>query len=328
VKKPILLFLAGMLISCCLCACSGTASREQETHQLKIVTTIFPEYDWVREVLGETAGDVQLTMLLDSGVDLHNYQPTASDIRKISSCDLFLYVGGESDSWVADALQEATNSEMHVLNLLELLGDQAKEEEILEGMEEEETSHTDTSEQEDIEMDEHIWLSLKNTQLFVTAIAQELADINGENAQIYQANAAAYIESLAALDQQYQEMVDAASVKTLLFGDRFPFRYLVDDYGLSYYAAFVGCSAETEASFETITFLSGKVDELGLHTVMTVEASDQKIAQTIVSNTATKDQQILSLDSMQSATSKDIENGVTYLSVMEKNLAVLADALQ
>jgi zinc transport system substrate-binding protein len=209
-----------------------------------------------------------------------------------------------------------------------LLGDQAKEEEILEGMEEEETAHTDTSEQEDSELDEHVWLSLKNAQLFVTAIAQELADINEENAQIYQTNAAAYIESLAALDQQYQEMVDTASVKTLLFGDRFPFRYLVDDYGLSYYAAFAGCSAETEASFETITFLSGKVDELGLHTVMTVEASDQKIAQTIVSNTATKDQQILSLDSMQSATSKDVENGVTYLSVMEKNLAVLANALQ
>ncbi len=264
-------------------------------------------------------------MLLDNGVDLHSYQPTADDIVKISTCDLFIYVGGESDDWVTDALQEAVNQDMVVINLLDVLGDAVKEEEVVEGMEAEDEEE---EEEEEVEYDEHVWLSLNNAAVLCRYIADQLAIIDAENSETYSTNAAAYIEQLNTLNDAYQAAVDAATVKTVLFGDRFPFRYLVDDYGLTYYAAFVGCSAETEASFETIVFLAEKVDELGLHAILQIETADGSIANTIRENTVSKDQSILTLDSMQSTTSADVEGGVTYLSIMEQNLDVLRAALQ
>ena len=287
-------------------------------NKISVVTIIFPEYDWVREIVGDN-DNAEITMLLDNGVDLHNYQPTAEDIMKIATCDVFVYVGGESDEWVEDALAEATNKDMQVVNLLESLGESVKEEEVVGGMMAEE--------EEEVEYDEHVWLSLKNAQVLVDAIEQAIATVDADNADAYAANASAYIDELAALDEKYQATIDEASVKTVLFGDRFPFRYLVDDYGLDYYAAFVGCSAETEASFETITFLAGKVDELNLNTVFTIENSDQKIAKTIIENTAAKNAQILTLDSLQSTTMDDVNAGVTYLSVMEDNLDILSQGL-
>ena len=260
-------------------------------------------------------------MLLDNGVDLHSYQPTADDLIKISDCDLFVYVGGESDEWVEDALKSAANKDRKVINLLEILGDSVKEEETVEGMQEEEGDH------EEKEYDEHVWLSLKNAQTLVGAISAALQELDPGNKDTYATNAAAYIEKLSALDGEYQAAVDAATYKTLLFGDRFPFRYLVDDYGLSYYAAFVGCSAESEASFETVSFLAKKVEELKLPCVLTIEGKNHKIAETIVQNTAGKNQKILTMDSMQSTTSQDVARGTTYLSLMAKNLDVLKEAL-
>ncbi len=210
-----------------------------------------------------------------------------------------------------DALHEAANKEMVVINLLDALGDSIKEEEVVEGMQEEEHEHDheegdehdeDKHEHEDgeVEYDEHVWLSLKNASVLVQKISDAVQTIDQNHADVYKTNTSNYIEKLNALDAQYQEAVNDASFHTLLFGDRFPFRYLVDDYGLDYYAAFVGCSAETEARFETITFLAGKVDDLSLPAVMTIEGADHRIAETIVQNTQSKNQQILSLDSMQS----------------------------
>lgn len=322
-----LLLAAGILGGCGKAessSISAPSASQSGSKPLKIVTTIFPEYDWVREILGDKADHAEVTMLLDNGVDLHSYQPTADDIIKISDCDLFIYVGGESDGWVEDALKEATNKEMQVINLLDVLGEQVKEEEVVEGMEAEEEESEDENEPE---YDEHVWLSLKNAETLCNAITDALEEIDLANKDAYAANAASYLEKLAALDGEYQTVVDNAAQKTVLFGDRFPFRYLVDDYGLSYYAAFAGCSAETEASFETISFLAGKVDELGLPCVLTIEGAKHKIAETIVQNTAEKNQSILTLDSMQSTTSTDVENGTTYLSVMESNLDVLKQAL-
>ena len=304
---------------------SAPSALQSGNKPLKIVTTIFPEYDWVREILGDKADHAEVTMLLDNGVDLHSYQPTADDIIKISDCDLFIYVGGESDGWVEDALKEATNQNMKVINLLDVLGEQVKEEEVVEGMEGEEEEEAD--EEEGPEYDEHVWLSVKNAGTLCNAITDALEEIDPANKDAYATNAASYLEKLAALDGEYQTVVDNAARKTVLFGDRFPFRYLVDDYGLSYYAAFAGCSAETEASFETISFLAGKVDELRLPCVLTIEGAQHKIAETIVQNTAEKNQSILTLDSMQSTTSTDVANGTTYLSVMESNLDVLKQAL-
>ncbi len=321
-KKHLSILAVLVASAMCLPACSK--SKKNSDKKLKIVTTIFPEYDWVMNVLGDEKENADVTLLLDNGVDLHSYQPTADDILKISECDLFIYVGGESDEWVEDVLDQATNKDMAVINLLESLGDQVKEEEMVEGMQGEEHEH----DEEEPEYDEHVWLSLKSASSLVETIGNKLAQVDKDHADTFKKNAEDYKRKLLDLDKKYQEAVGAASVKTLLFGDRFPFRYLVDDYGLSYYAAFVGCSAESEASFETIAFLSKKVDELNLKAVMTIEGPNHKIAETIKENTSSKDQSILTMDSMQSITSKDVKNGTTYLSIMEKNLDVLKEALK
>ena len=212
---------------------------------------------------------------------------------------------------------------MVVLNLLDVLGDRVEEEKIVEGMEADE----EKGEEDGPEYDEHVWLSLKNAEVLCGAISDALQQIDPANKDIYAANAAAYTQKLAALDAEYQAAVDTAARKTILFGDRFPFRYLADDYGLNYYAAFVGCSAETEASFETVSFLARKVDELNLPCVLTIEGAQHKIAETIVQNTAEKNQRVLVMDSMQATTAQDAANGTTYLSVMEQNLSVLNEAL-
>ena len=341
-KKITAMLLALFMLIGVLAGCGKQSDdktdKTDKTDKLSIVTTIFPEYDWVKEILGDKADNAEITMLLDNGVDLHSYQPTADDIVKISDCDLFIYVGGESDGWVDDALKNATNKDMKVINLLEVLGDSVKEEETVEGMQEEEhdhdhedgDEHDDAEEhdhEEEAEYDEHVWLSLKNAETLCNAISGALQQVDPDNKDAYAANTSAYIKKLSALDADYQTAVDAATYKTVLFGDRFPFRYMVDDYGLSYYAAFVGCSAETEASFETISFLAGKVDELNLPCVLTIEGAQHKIAETIVQNTTAKNQKVLTMDSMQSTTSKDVANGTTYLSVMEQNLSVLKEAL-
>ena len=333
-KKVISPLLAVLMLAGILTGCANQAEMPTVTatppgpqagsaadEKIRIVTTIFPEYDWVREILGDKADSAEITMLLDNGVDLHSYQPTADDLIRISDCDLFVYVGGESDEWVEDALKSAANRDRKVINLLEILGDSVKEEETVEGMQEEEEDH------EEKEYDEHVWLSLKNAQTLVGAISAALQELDPDNKDTYAANADAYGQKLSALDAEYQKAVSAGTYKTLLFGDRFPFRYLVDDYGLSYYAAFAGCSAESEASFETVSFLARKVDEGKLPCVLTIEGKNHKIAETIVQNTAGKNQKILTMDSMQSTTSQDVANGTTYLSLMAKNLDVLKEAL-
>lgn len=324
-KKPALVLMCLVLLIGALTGCSRS-STNLAADKLSIVCTIFPEYDWVRQVLGEHADDAELTMLLDNGVDLHSYQPTADDIIRISSCDMFVYVGGESDQWVEDVLSQATNKDMVIVNLLEELGDSVKEEEVVEGMEVAEEHGAEDAE-EGPEYDEHVWLSLKNAVALCASIAEQLGIVDPDHADAYLANATAYIADLGSLDEEYQAAVTGARFDTVLFGDRFPFRYLVDDYGLDYYAAFVGCSAETEASFETMAFLAGKVDELGLTSVMTIEGAEHQIAETIIQNTAAKDQRILTLDSMQSVTSADVDAGETYLSIMRRNLDVLRAAL-
>ncbi|MCR5703327.1 MAG: metal ABC transporter substrate-binding protein [Eubacterium sp.] len=298
--------------------------KTKDNNKISIVTTIYPEYDWVRNVVGDQMDSVEITMLLDNGVDLHSYQPTAEDIMKISTCDMFVYVGGESDAWVEDVLKTSVNKEMKVINLMDSLKGKVKEEEVVEGMQAEE----EEEKEEEPEYDEHVWLSVKNAESLVKIIAETLGEVDSKNAENYAKNAENYQGQLDALDKKYQEAVVAGSKKTLLFADRFPFRYFTDDYKLSYYAAFVGCSAETEASFETVVFLAKKVDELQLKTVLTIDGSDKKIAETVVKNTKSKNQSIATLNSMQGVTNEDIENGVTYLSVMEDNLEVLKQALK
>ncbi len=322
--KKILCVLLSVVFVTCLFASCGTVDPEQ-TDKLSVVTTIFPEYDWVMQVLGDKAENFDVTMLLDNGVDLHSYQPTADDIIKISECDLFIYVGGESDSWVEDLIESTGKSDINTLNLLEVLGDAAKEEETVEGME----SHEDEEHEDhdETEYDEHIWLSIKNAMYLTEKISAELQVVDPQNKAVYSENADKYIEKLSTLDSEYEKAVTSATYKTLLFGDRFPFRYLADDYDLTYFAAFSGCSAESEADFETVSFLAEKVDELGLPCVLTLEGTTHKIAETVVQTAKSENLTVLSMDSMQSTTSEDVKNGATYISIMEKNLSVLKTAL-
>ena len=329
VKKFIYIILAIALTLGSLSGC-GTAAQpadsSPETDSISIVATVFPAYDWTENILGDNPAGAEVTLLAGNGTDLHSYQPTAEDIMKISTCDLFIYVGGESDKWVDDALKNAVNEDMTVISMMEVLADALKEEELIEGMQD---AGEDSDEAADEpEYDEHVWLSLRNAAACVKSLSQAVQEIDKPNAAIYKANAEAYISQLEELNERYEQAVDAGSRKVILFGDRFPFRYMAEDYGLDYYAAFAGCSAETEASFETITFLSRKVDALKLPVVLTIEGGDQRIAETIVKNTRTHNQQILTMDSLQTTTAADIEGGATYLKSMENNLIVLKEALR
>ncbi len=537
-KKNKIFALAGILLAI---GCGSVFAKKADSSakKLKVVTTIFPEYDWAKEVIGEKADNVELTLLLNNGVDLHSYQPSVKDIAKISESDIFVYVGGESDEWVDEVLKNAKNPNMKVINLLEVLGDRVKAEEVVEGMEHEHHhghdhddhdgdhhdehghDHDEEITEADIkprsvsefagewqslypvlmtgaldeyvefqaekksisvkdsraeieakwncgiktikikgdeitliydngkkesgsykyagfatkkndqgkissirhkfslvkgngpkyvmlndhghepvksvehfhiyfgnnnfdelvttksnpffvdskldakgclanvmghekghnhgheahehehhhdehehhhdheeELDEHVWLSLRNSKILCSAIADALCEKDAANAATYKKNLASYTAKLDALDAKYIEMVKNSSKKVVVFGDRFPFRYLVEDYGLKYYAAFTGCSAESEASFKTIVFLSEKVNELGLNCVCQIETGNGKIAKTVISNSKNKKAKVLTFDSLQSTTAKQIKKGATYLGAMEKNLEVLKEALK
>ena len=313
------------ILMACLFVLSFTTAFAEREKTLSIVCTTFPQYDWVRRILGDHVNGVDLTLLLGSGVDLHSYQPTADDIIKIAQSDLFIYVGGESDGWVDDALAAAQNPSLKAISMLESVD--AKEEEMVEGMQEEEHDHEEGHDHDEIEYDEHVWLSLRNAETLTQIIADALCELDSANAPVYRENAANYIAKLNELDNQYNDVIANGARTTILFADRFPFRYLADDYGLAYYAAFVGCSAETEASFETIAFLAKKVDELKLPVVLTIEGANHAIAETVVSSTQAKNQKILTMNSIQSVTESDIADGASYLGIMTENLVVLKEAL-
>lgn len=341
--------VAGVLLALG-CGSVFAKKAKAETNKLKVVTTIFPEYDWAREVIGENADNVELTLLLNNGVDLHSYSPSVKDIAKISEADIFVYVGGESDEWVDDVIKNAKNPNMKVINLVEVLGDRVKNEEIVEGMQHEhhhehghddhddddehehhdddDDEHDEHHHHEEEEKDEHVWLSLRFAKTLCGAIADALCEKDSANTAVYKKNLASYTAKLDALDAKYVEAIKAAGKNTLVFGDRFPFRYMVEDYNLKYFAAFTGCSAESEASFKTIVFLSEKVNELGLNCVCQIETGNGKIAKTVISNSKNKKAKVVTFDSLQSTTAKQIKKGATYLGAMEKNLEVLKMALK
>ena len=335
-----------------LVACNNVEKKPEQS-KLSIVTTIYPEFAWAKEILGARADSVDLTLLIKNGVDLHSYKPTAQDITKIANADMIIYVGGESDEWIKDALEATPKKGRSEINLMATLGDRVKAEEVIEGMQAEHEEHHHHGEhaeehehehhgehaeahehhhhdhEEEVENDEHVWLSLKNAEILVQKIAAELAKMDSAHASFYAGNAKGYIVKINALDNEYSATVESAARKTVLFGDRFPFRYLVDDYGIKYYAAFVGCSAESEASFETIAFLAGKMDSLSLPAIFTIEKGNQKIARAVLDATKkSKEAQILTLNSMQSVTEQQIIDGMDYLAIMKSNLDVLKNALK
>ncbi len=318
-KRIIKLFLIMSLLLMSVSGCSNNNTDNSNTVEknIEIFTTIFPIYDWCR-TLSDKADKVNISRLIASSTDMHSYQPTAQDIVKMSTCDVFIYVGGESDEWVDDALKQSVNKDMVVINLMDVLKERLVLEEEKQGMEAE-----NNNEQEEEESDEHVWLSLKNAILACEKITDELCRKDPGNADIYRKNSEEYLNKLHALDERYADVISSSRQKTLLFADRFPFRYMCEDYGLDYFAAFKGCSAESEASFETIRFLSEKVDELGLKAILRIEGGNGKIAKTVVENTIEKNQEILIVNSLQSS----LQESDTYLDIMENNLDMFEKAL-
>ena len=343
-KKNWILFSALAIFAFAILGCDSQVKQQK---RLSIVATTFPDYDWVKNLVGDDSL-FEIT-LLEKGVDLHSFEPTPENILQISKADLFIYVGGESDEWVEKALENPQNPNRKVVNMLHVLGDKVKAEEHVEGMEEghhhhehhehaedhdddhehhehaEHHEHEEHHHEDGEEMDEHVWLSLQNASILVRHIADSLVVLSPEKKEMILANAQSYIEKLNALDADYIKAVVPG--KAILFGDRFPFRYLVEDYHIPYFAAFTGCSAETEASFKTIAFLAKKVDELHLNTILVLENRSHKIAETIRENTASKDQQILQMHSIQSISDVDLQNGVSYYELMKQNLETLKKAL-
>lgn len=307
-----------------LTACGGNTqglAGNANENKINIVCTAFPQYDWVKNIIAGNEDKISLTLLNDNGGDLHNYQPSAIDMAIISDCDLFIYVGGESDGWVKDALKESVNENMQVINMMDTLG-----EKLIEGHSHEEHEGHVHDENEEV-YDEHVWLSLHNAEVIVESICENIKKTDAENADTYDNNCKSYLTALNELDTKFESAVEASQTKTLMFADRFPFKYMTEDYGINYFAAFEGCSAETEASFETVAFLSEKTDELGLDTVLVIDGSDKKLAEVIIQNTEDKNQEILILDSLQTVSKEDMESGYTYLKAMESNLLVMEQAL-
>lgn len=341
-----LFFMAAFMLA----GCKTESGEKATSKKISVVATIYPQYDWLKNILGERFDAVNLKLLIKNGTDLHSYKPSAQDIASIAGADMVVFVGGESDEWIKKALAATPKEGRITVNLMEALGDRVKEEEVVEGMQAEDEHHHEGGEEaeehehhehaethehehhhhdEEVENDEHIWLSVINTKILVSRLAEALAQIDTANAETYKTNATNYTVKLNELDNAYAAAVAQANNKTILFGDRFPFRYMVDDYGIKYFAAFVGCSAESEASFKTVTFLAGKMDSLSLPAIFTIEGGNGKIARTILeASKKSKNAEILTLNSMQSVTDAQMKDGLDYLSIMQSNLDVLKKALK
>ncbi len=313
-----------MLLCAAVCmslAACGQPAVQEDDGKLTILTTIFPEYDWLRN-LTEGSGNVEVKLLIDKGVDLHSYQPSVRDIVDISTCDVFIYTGGASDVWVEEAVETAMNEDMVVIDLMERL-------ELYRDLCEEEHEHDHEEHGHDHEHtgDEHIWLSLKNAQMLCHDLTMTLQGLDGENSERYAANYFAYMAQLEALDEAYATMAAEAGHQDIVFADRFPFTYLMEDYGLTAHAAYEGCSAETEVGFETFARLADTLNTLSLEGVVVIDDSDRRIANTVIASAGDDSREIYTLHSMQAVSRRQIDSGLTYLRIMEENLDVFRKVL-
>ena len=313
-----------------LTACSNKEGQNAVSNEkLSIVTTIFPPYDFAREVAGDYA---DISMLIKPGVESHSFDPTPQDIKKIQNADLFIYVGGENDVWIEDILNSIEGNKPKTLKLVNSVP--TVKEEIIEGMEDRHGHHDDEfehskeiddhSDNHEEETDEHVWTSPKNAIKITQKIKEELIKKDTKNATLYENNAKEFINKLDKLDNDLKQVISSSKRNLLVFGDRFPFRYLADEYNLDYFAAFSGCSTETEASPSTVAFLVNKVKEKEIPVVFTIEFSNGKIADSITDATGAKK---LMLHSCHNVSADEFANGATYLSLMNENINKLREAL-
>ena len=352
IKRIITVCLGLCLVTTSLSGCKSKVSEEvDDTGKLNVVTTIFPYYDFVRQIAGDK---VNLKMIVPAGMDTHSFEPTATDMINMGKADVLIYNGGEMESWMPKVIDAASNSKM----ISEAMMDNVDTvvEEIVDGMEEEDEhehseSHEDSDEHEDLdehehfdenqhnsdtlkehnddteeepEYDEHIWTSPDNACRIVKRIAEILGDADKENAKFYKENADKYIKKLEAVDKEFEDIVDKSSCHYLVFGDRFPLRYFVDEYDLDYSAAFAGCSSDTEPSADTVAFLIDKVKQEKVPVVLKIELTSPKVADSIAEATGTK---VETFYTCHNVTKDEFDKGVTYLDLMKKNVGVLKDAL-
>lgn len=313
-KKAIAYAAAAVLALGTLAGCS--AGKSESSGKLSVVTTVFPAYDFARQVFGDTA---DVTLLLKPGMESHSYDPSAKDIVKISECDLFIYNGGESDQWVNDII--SSTDIPNTLRMMDCV--EAIQEEITEGMEHDHDEHDDHDEDEE-EYDEHIWTSPKNAAKICEAVKQAACVTAPENAEQYTAAADEYIVQINALDADFAELLDGCE-EYFVFGDRFPLLYFFKEYGLNYYAAFPGCGSEVEPSAQTVAFLLNKLaDDDTLKTVFYIELSNHKLADTLAADSGTK---TALFHTCHNISADDFNAGETYVSLMRHNYDTIKEAI-
>lgn len=324
----ILIFVPAFVLS--LSGCSRTPSPDENGQTILVCG--FAQYDWVNNILGENPSGIAVERLNESSADMHSYQPTVADMVKIADCSLLIYTGGESEFWIDEAILSSGKTDSSCLSLMEIFeGPEKLCENYSDALSEHEHEHeADSEDEHEHEADEHLWLSLKMAPVFIEKITESICALDETNTLYYRKNSEDYIKKITNLDSSYESVADAAR-KTgrnlIIVADRFPFAYLTEDYHIEHIAAFPGCSAETEASFATILSLSDAVDRYLPGAVLILKKSSPDLAHTVINNSDVKDLPVLFLDDMQSVTPKDIEEGCSYISVSEDNLAAIRAAL-
>lgn len=324
IATAIIAFLMLISVAACTAKISPTAASTApatttNTKKLKIVCTNFAEYDFVRQIVGNHADN---TLLLKPGAESHTFEPTPADIITIQNCDLFLYVGGDSDEWVNTVLDSIKGGKMQKFKLMDCVS--LVQEETVEGMQPEKEEKKASNEEKGAEMDEHVWTSPKNVISIVKKLSNVLCSLDKENQQAFQKNTATYLAKLQKLDDDFQNVVDHAARKEIIVGDRFPFRYFCEEFGLKYYAAFPGCSTDTEADASTVAFLIKKVKQDKIPVVFHIELSNEQMCASICEATGAKSEL---LNAVHNVSDSDFKAGVTYVDLMEHNVSVLKEAL-
>lgn len=316
----IIIFCFCILTVTLLCGCGAIQSTRVQDGKVRILCAGFSQFDWVLNIISGS-DKAEAVSLYKSGVDIHSFQASAADIVSIADSDLFVFNGGSSDKALLDIMEKSTNKSHVTFDCMERLGSSILDED--ESVAPENSHYHETEE----EADEHIWLSLKNAAVLCRSLAEEISKLDPQNANLYHNNADKYISKLNKLDEDYSETISASQRKQLVFADRFPFRYLASDYGLECFAAFPGCSTETEAAFSTILYLAEKVGEFKLPYIITVDNAQNSIGKAVIDSSQNKNVKILSMNSLQTVTDEQKNNGLTYLSAMEDNLKTIRDAL-
>lgn len=334
-KITVIVMSTLLMISSILTGCTRTESKENDKNnistkkdKLKIVTTLFPQYDFAKQIAGDKAN---VKMILSPGQDSHSFEPTPEDIKKIQNADIFIYNGGEAEEWIEKIIDSVDTKKVNAIKMMDYI--KAVKEEEVEGME-----HEDDHEQEKLqrhddndnhnhekEYDEHIWTSPKNAKGMVEAIKNTLVKVDNTNEKYYNANYEKYTKKLDELDKSLINTVAKAKRKMIVLGDKFPFRYLAKDYGLTYRAAFNGCSTQTEPSIETVTYLIKTVKENKIPVIYHIEMSNKKISKTISDETGAK---VLLLHSAHNVTKEEFDKGITYIDIMNNNIGNLKEGLQ